>query len=108
MQRWFNNFSTSLSSPLEMADTVMQLSAYPALDNGDFCYLTISQAVNAAVVHEIVKLTRNDSEYVIARGQDGTSPTAFSTGAIVENRWIAADAHEIFAQLDDIDGGDLQ
>lgn len=87
-----NNASTTLAS--DITDFALSLSVaagtgskFPSLSTGQYFYCTI---VAPTGTMEIVKVTaRSTDTFTIVRAQEGTSASAFSAGATVENRMTA-------------------
>ena len=81
-----NNASTTLASGVTNSATsisVASASGFPSISGSQFFYVTLDDATNI----EIVKVTGvSGTTFTIVRGQDDTSGTAFSTGAIVAIR----------------------
>lgn len=92
MQRFFNNFSTTLRQSLLAGETSIATAEPIPLPDGDWCYLTIETMGNGGVKIEIVKAKSVGGQIVLTRAQDGTSsPAEFLPNSIVECRITAAD-----------------
>jgi len=93
--RFSNNFSTLLAGSISSSSTTIPLQGvvgFPTLGPDDRTYLTIDSGGSPPTI-EVVKVTAVNlatSEVTVVRGQDGTSASAFSSGAVVELRLTAA------------------
>lgn len=97
--RFTNNAKSVLATAV--ADTDLTLSVAPG-DGVKFPSLAANEIfratlVNAAKNYEIIKVTqRVDDTFTIVRGQEGTTPLAFSAGDIVALRPTAQAFEELF------------
>ena len=80
-----NNAHTTLSADASSTDTVIyveDIDSFPALDVGDYFYLTLERTSGA---QEIVKVTQiNASSFNVVRGQESTIPISFSIGSMAK------------------------
>lgn len=102
---YVNNFSTTISSVLSDASTTVELASVaglPTISESDYMIFTISDSLEDPVNVEIVKATkRTGSVFTIIRGQEGTTPAAFSVGAAIEVRSTADSYNNIPTLSDD-------
>lgn len=86
-----NNATTTLASAITNVATSLTVASgkgalFPTPTGGDFFYATL---VSGSTV-EVVKVTaRATDTFTIVRAQEGTTASAFSTGATVELRLTA-------------------
>jgi len=91
--KFANNAVSSLSSGISNTATSITIAAgngslFPSLTGGDYFYATLMDTSNNL---EIVKVTnRTGDTMTIVRGQDNTSPRAYSAGDRVELRLTTA------------------
>ena len=90
-QRFYNNFSTTLSAAATASSASLSLSVTPEMTNDDWCWLTLQANISGATVIEIVKAIKAADNFVFERGQQSTLPSDFPAGSKVENRATAAD-----------------
>lgn len=102
-----NNASTTLASGITDSDLSLTVatgegSLFPSPTGGDYFLATIV-AANGSL--EIVKCTaRSNDIFTIERGQESTTPLAFSAGATVDNRPTAGSFESILTAVGTIDG----
>ena len=98
-----NNANTTLASSLTNSATTMSVvsaSAFPSPTGSQYFYCTLADAATQTTI-EIVKVTAvSGTTFTIVRGQDGTSGTAFSSGAVVSLRLVRASLND-FPKLDE-------
>ena len=98
-----NNANTTLSSSLTNSATSMSVtsaSAFPSPTGSQYFYCTLADAATQTTI-EIVKVTAvSGTTFTIVRGQDGTSGTAFASGAVVSLRLVSASLND-FPKLDE-------
>ena len=98
-----NNANTTLASSLTNVATTMSVtsaSAFPSPTGSQYFYCTLADAATQTTI-EIVKVTAiSGTTFTIVRGQDGTSGTAFSSGAVVSLRLVRASLND-FPKLDE-------
>ena len=100
-----NNAATTLASGINTSVTSLTVASgtgtlFPTLTGSQYFYCTLESV--AGTSREIVKVTaRSTDTFTIARGQDGTTGTAFSTGDKVELRLVRANLTD-FALLDEV------
>jgi hypothetical protein len=99
-----NNANTTLASSLTNVATTMSVtsaSAFPSLTGSQYFYCTLADAATQTTI-EIVKVTAvSGTTFTITRGQDGTSGTAFASGAVVSLRLVRASLND-FPKLDEV------
>jgi len=85
---WRNNAGTTLASGINSSVVSLTVASgsgalFPSPTGDDYFWLTL---VEGSVI-EIVKCTaRSGDVFTVVRQQQGTGPTSFTTGAVVENR----------------------
>ena len=100
-----NNAATTLASGINTSVTSLTVASgtgtlFPTLTGSQYFYCTLENS--AGTSREIVKVTaRSTDTFTIARGQDGTTGTAFSTGDRVELRLVRANLTD-FALLGEV------
>jgi hypothetical protein len=98
-----NNANTTLASSLTSVATTMSVtsaSAFPSPTGSQYFYCTLADAATQTTI-EIVKVTAvSGTTFTIVRGQDGTSGTAFASGAVVSLRLVRASLND-FPKLDE-------
>ena len=98
-----NNANTTLASSLTNSATTMSVtsaSAFPSPTGSQYFYCTLADAATQTTI-EIVKVTAvSGTTFTIVRGQDGTSGTAFASGAVVSLRLVRASLND-FPKLDE-------
>ena len=98
-----NNANTTLASSLTNVATTMSVtsaSAFPSPTGSQYFYCTLADAATQTTI-EIVKVTAvSGTTFTIVRGQDGTSATAFASGAVVSLRLVRASLND-FPKLDE-------
>jgi len=98
-----NNANTTLASSLTNVATTMSVtsaSAFPSPTGSQYFYCTLADAATQTTI-EIVKVTAvSGTTFTITRGQDGTSGTAFASGAVVSLRLVRASLND-FPKLDE-------
>lgn len=96
--KFSNNAATTLQNGISNTDTTITVvdgSVFPALGEGDHCYLTL---ISNGGVLEFVKVNAiSGNSLTCLRGQDDTTASAFNTGDSVELRVTAAVLAEIEA-----------
>lgn len=102
--RFANNVSTELTQAALASDTTLHVApltagtVWPALtEAGDYCMLVLQ--AEGSNTFEIIKCTEivspavgssnPDYTLTVIRGQEDTTPAAFETGTVVENRLTA-------------------
>jgi len=89
-QLFANNISTVLSNPCGTSDTtiyVLSATGLPIPGANDWYYLTLATPTTPETAWEVVKVTSvSGATLTVVRGQDSTSPLAWSAGARVELR----------------------
>jgi microcystin-dependent protein len=97
-----NNASATLAGSIGIADTTIvvasgQGSRFPSPGSGDWFYLSIIDASNNI---EIVKVTARATDVLtVQRGQDNTAARAYTSGAVIELRLVAAVFADYQAQI---------
>lgn len=97
-----NNVSSTLAASISDTDTILTVAtgtgaSFPVVTSGDYFYATITSPGGLV---EIVKATaRTGDAITVARGQDGTSAVAFTTGSLVEMRINVASLADYVAQF---------
>jgi hypothetical protein len=92
-----NNAVSSLAAPITNTDLSLVLQTgggakFPVLGGGDWCPVTV---VKTDGTLEIMRCTARTSDTLtVTRGQEGTTPLAFSANDRVEVRWTVAAANE--------------
>ena len=98
-----NNANTTLASSLTNVATTMSVtsaSAFPSPTGSQYFYCTLADAATQTTI-EIVKVTAvSGTTFTIVRGQDGTTGTAFASGAVVSLRLVCASLND-FPKLDE-------
>jgi hypothetical protein len=98
-----NNCNTTLSGSLTNVATTMSVTSatgFPSPAGSQYFYCTLADAATQTTI-EIVKVTAvSGTTFTIVRGQDGTSGTAFASGAVVSLRLIRASLND-FPKLDE-------
>ena len=98
-----NNCNTTLSSSLTNVATTMSVTSatgFPVPTGSQYFYCTLADAATQTTI-EIVKVTAvSGTTFTIVRGQDGTSGTAFASGAVVSLRLVSASLND-FPKLDE-------
>jgi hypothetical protein len=81
--------------------SVTSATGFPAPTGSQYFYCTLADAASQTTI-EIVKVTAvSGTTFTIVRGQDGTTGTAFSAGAVVSLRLVAASLND-FPKLDEV------
>src|SRR5690554_1119385 len=99
-----NNFSTTLTQNASVSSDKLYLDVVdglPDISDGNYFRLTIKRESDGQ--REIVRVTSVDniSRFVsVERGDEGTTPTAFSVGDEVELRLTAAPLNYVVSELD--------
>ena len=98
-----NNCNTTLSGSLTNVATTMSVTSatgFPSPTGSQYFYCTLADAATQTTI-EIVKVTAvSGTTFTIVRGQDGTSGTAFASGAVVSLRLVRASLND-FPKLDE-------
>jgi len=98
-----NNCNTTLSSSITNVATTMSVTSatgFPSPTGSQYFYCTLADAATQTTI-EIVKVTAvSGTTFTIVRGQDGTSGTAFASGAVVSLRLVRASLND-FPKLDE-------
>ena len=98
-----NNCNTTLSGSLTNVATTMSVTSatgFPSPTGSQYFYCTLADAATQTTI-EIVKVTAvSGTTFTIVRGQDGTSGTAFASGAVVSLRLVSASLND-FPKLDE-------
>jgi hypothetical protein len=99
-----NNCNTTLSSSLTNVATTMSVTSatgFPSPTGSQYFYCTLADSATQTTI-EIVKVTTvSGTTFTIVRGQDGTTGTAFASGAVVSLRLVAASLND-FPKLDEV------
>jgi hypothetical protein len=110
-----NNFSTTLGENISNVDTTFDLTSTTGLSAKlalcDFVPMTIDDGVNIEIIHVTSVSTLT---ITCVRGREGTSGTAFSSGAVIECRatdqsinqaseWIPVDVMTLGSDTTNID-----
>jgi hypothetical protein len=96
-----NNAASTLASGISNTDTSLTVSAgqgglFPSPTGSDYFLCTLQSGTSFPI--EIVKVTaRSTDTFTIVRGQEGTTPQAWLTGAKVELRITAGEMNALFA-----------
>lgn len=97
--RFANNVSTQLTKPVTADDSTIEVRSltqglvWPDISTtGDYFLIVIDD--NSATTWEILKCTKviingNTTTLTVERGIEGTTPSAFNAGSVVENRLTA-------------------
>jgi len=81
--------------------SVTSATGFPVPTGSQYFYCTLADAATQTTI-EIVKVTAvSGTTFTIVRGQDGTAGTAFSSGAVVSLRLVAASLND-FPKLDEV------
>jgi len=98
-----NNCNTTLSSSITNVATTLSVTSatgFPVPTGSQYFYCTLADAATQTTI-EIVKVTAvSGTTFTIVRGQDGTSGTAFASGAVVSLRLVRASLND-FPKLDE-------
>ena len=98
-----NNANTTLNGGITAVATSMVVTSatgFPSPTGSQYFYCTLADAATQTTI-EIVKVTAvSGTTFTIVRGQDGTSGTAFSSGAVVSLRLVRASLND-FPKLDE-------
>ena len=98
-----NNCNTTLNGAITAVATSMVVTSatgFPVPTGSQYFYCTLADAATQTTI-EIVKVTAvSGNTFTIVRGQDGTSGTAFSSGAVVSLRLVRASLND-FPKLDE-------
>ena len=98
-----NNCNTTLNGGITAIATSMVVTSatgFPAPTGSQYFYCTLADAATQTTI-EIVKVTAvSGTTFTIVRGQDGTSGTAFASGAVVSLRLVRASLND-FPKLDE-------
>ena len=98
-----NNCNTTLASSLTSGATSMSVTSatgFPSPTGVQYFYCTLADAATQTTI-EIVKVTAvSGTTFTIVRGQDGTTGTAFASGAVVSLRLVSASLND-FPKLDE-------
>jgi hypothetical protein len=98
-----NNANTTLASSLSAGATSMSVTSatnFPSPTGVQYFYCTLADAATQTTI-EIVKVTSvTGTTFAITRAQDGTSATAFASGAVVSLRLVRASLND-FPKLDE-------
>ena len=98
-----NNCNTTLNGGITAVATSMVVTSatgFPAPTGSQYFYCTLADAATQTTI-EIVKVTAvSGTTFTIVRGQDGTSGTAFASGAVVSLRLVRASLND-FPKLDE-------
>lgn len=105
VRKFINNYSSTLAESISNSDTSFDLTdasaVGSALTGNDYVALTIQSGTDVEIIH-VTSVASNTITCV--RGQQGTSGTAFSSGASIECRVTAAalkiPGHELVAMVD--------
>ena len=88
---WTNNATTTLASNITTSATSLTVSSgagalFPSPGTGQYFKLTLNPATGSTPSPEIVHVTaRSTDTFTIVRAQEGTTASAWSTGALVQN-----------------------
>jgi len=98
-----NNCNTTLNGGITAIATSMVVTSaigFPTPTGSQYFYCTLADAATQTTI-EIVKVTAvSGTTFTIVRGQDGTTGTIFSSGAVVSLRLVAASLND-FPKLDE-------
>ena len=98
-----NNCNTTLNGGITAIATSMVVTSatgFPSPTGSQYFYCTLADATTQTTI-EIVKVTAvSGTTFTIVRGQDGTSGTAFASGAVVSLRLVRASLQD-FPLLDE-------
>ena len=98
-----NNCNTTLNGGITAVATSMVVTSatgFPAPTGSQYFYCTLADAATQTTL-EIVKVTSvSGTTFTIVRGQDGTTGTIFSSGAVVSLRLVRANLND-FPNLDE-------
>ena len=98
-----NNANTTLNGGITAIATSMVVTSatgFPSPTGSQYFYCTLADAATQTTI-EIVKVTAvSGTTFTIVRGQDGTSGTAFASGAVVSLRLVSASLND-FPKLDE-------
>ena len=98
-----NNCNTTLSGSITNVATTLSVTSatgFPSPTGSQYFYCTLADAATQTTI-EIVKVTAvSGTTFTIVRGQDGTSGTAFASGAVVSLRLVRASLND-FPKLDE-------
>ena len=98
-----NNCNTTLSGSLTNVATTMSVTSatgFPVPTGSQYFYCTLADAATQTTI-EIVQVTAvSGTTWAVVRGQDGTTGTAFSVGAVVSLRLVRASLND-FPKLDE-------
>ena len=98
-----NNCNTTLNGGITSVATSMVVTSatgFPSPTGSQYFYCTLADAATQTTI-EIVKVTAvSGTTFTIVRGQDGTSGTAFASGAVVSLRLVRASLND-FPKLDE-------
>ena len=98
-----NNCNTTLNGSITNVATTMSVTSatgFPSPTGSQYFYCTLADAATQTTI-EIVKVTAvSGTTFTIVRGQDGTSGTAFASGAVVSLRLVRASLND-FPKLDE-------
>ena len=99
-----NNCNTTLNGSITAIATSMVVTSatgFPSPTGSQYFYCTLADAATQTTI-EIVKVTAiSGTTFTIVRGQDGTSGTAFASGAVVSLRLVRASLND-FPKLDEV------
>ncbi len=98
-----NNCNTTLNGGITAIATSMVVTSatgFPSPTGSQYFYCTLADAATQTTI-EIVKVTAvSGTTFTIVRGQDGTTGTAFSSGAVISLRLVRASLND-FPKLDE-------
>jgi len=106
MQRFINNFSTTVAATFGITDTqlsVANASGFPALGAGDFVYLTVYRVTGVVErEHEVIKITAlNNNIFTCQRAVEGAAASQFLAGDRVGAR-VTAGSLQAKASVEDL------
>jgi hypothetical protein len=87
---WANDAGSTLASPITNSATTLTVasgtgSILPTLSSGQFFPITLRSAANNALYEVAYCTARSGDVLTVTRGQESTTPLAFSTGDLVQN-----------------------
>lgn len=98
-----NNANTTLASGITSSATSISVTSstgFPSPTGSQYFYCTLADAATQQTI-EIVQVTAvSGTTWTVVRGQDGTTGTAFSVGAVVSLRLVRASLND-FPKLDE-------
>ena len=105
MQKFINNWSTTLTQSISASDTVIQVDINAAdqltigFQQGDYYLLTLDDGGNVEIVRVVAI---NSNQLVVERAQEGTSSYGWNPDSQVEARITAHTLHHLILDIDAI------